>query len=55
MAKLRFGWHIPSFPVDGSSGKQFVEQSVATLRRVHERFDSIWVDDHFGRYPKIRP
>jgi alkanesulfonate monooxygenase SsuD/methylene tetrahydromethanopterin reductase-like flavin-dependent oxidoreductase (luciferase family) len=52
MASLRFGWHVPSFPVDGSSGKQFVEQIVSTLHRVQDRFDSIWVDDHFVPWAK---
>ncbi len=46
MPKLQFGWHMHSFPVDGSSGTAFVEQIHNTLGRVHSHFDSVWVDDH---------
>ncbi len=46
MTNLQFGWHMPSFPVEGSSGPAFVEQIHNTLRRVHTHFDSVWVDDH---------
>ena len=46
MKDLKFGWHMPSFPVDGSDGAAFVEQIDQTLERVHPHFDSVWVDDH---------
>ena len=46
MRTLRFGWHMHSFPVDGSSGPAFVEQIHHTLQRIHPHFDSVWVDDH---------
>jgi alkanesulfonate monooxygenase SsuD/methylene tetrahydromethanopterin reductase-like flavin-dependent oxidoreductase (luciferase family) len=46
MDNLKFGWHMPSFPVDGSDGSAFVEQIDRTLERVHPHFDSVWVDDH---------
>jgi alkanesulfonate monooxygenase SsuD/methylene tetrahydromethanopterin reductase-like flavin-dependent oxidoreductase (luciferase family) len=46
MTKLKFGWHMHSFPVDGSSGPAFVDQIHRTLERVHPHFDSVWVDDH---------
>lgn len=46
MTPLQFGWHMHSFPVDGSSGPAFVEQIHNVLRRVHSHFDSVWVDDH---------
>lgn len=46
MPKLQFGWHMPSFPVDGSSGPAFVQQIHTTLGRIHPHFDSVWVDDH---------
>ncbi|MBI3960806.1 MAG: LLM class flavin-dependent oxidoreductase [Chloroflexi bacterium] len=46
MTPLQFGWHMHSFPVDGSRGPAFVEQIHNTLRRVHPYFDSVWVDDH---------
>ena len=46
MRDLKFGWHMHSFPVDGSSGPAFVDQIHHTLQRVHPHFDSVWVDDH---------
>jgi alkanesulfonate monooxygenase SsuD/methylene tetrahydromethanopterin reductase-like flavin-dependent oxidoreductase (luciferase family) len=46
MSELKFGWHMPSFPVDGSSGPAFVDQIHRTLSRIHPHFDSVWVDDH---------
>jgi len=46
VATLKFGWHIPSFPTDGSSGRQFVEQIAEILRRIPDAFDSAWMDDH---------
>ena len=46
MSELRFGWHMPSFPVEGSSGRAFVDQIHRTLDRIHPHFDSVWVDDH---------
>ncbi len=47
MEGVKFGWHLPSFPVDGSQGSVFVDQIMATLERVHHAFDSAWMDDHF--------
>lgn len=46
MNDLKFGWHMPSFPVDGSSGPDFVAQIEQTLQRIQFHFDSVWVDDH---------
>ena len=46
MREVKFGWHMHSFPVDGSGGPAFVEQIHRTLQRVHPSFDSVWVDDH---------
>jgi len=46
MSDLKFGWHMHSFPVDGSSGPAFVDQIHHTLERIHPYFDSVWVDDH---------
>ena len=45
MRELKFGWHMHSFPVDGSSGPVFVDQIHQTLRRIHPHVDSVWVDD----------
>lgn len=47
MAKIKFGWHMHSFPVDGSSAGDFRQQLTAGLDTVHGHFDSAWVDDHF--------
>lgn len=46
MPNLTFGWHMHSFPVDGSSGPDFVGQIRNTLDRIHPHFSSVWVDDH---------
>lgn len=46
MRELQFGWHMHSFPVDGSSGPVFVEQIHHTLQRIQPHIDSVWVDDH---------
>jgi alkanesulfonate monooxygenase SsuD/methylene tetrahydromethanopterin reductase-like flavin-dependent oxidoreductase (luciferase family) len=46
MSELKFGWHMPSFPVDGSSGPAFIDQIHHTLNRIQPHFDSVWVDDH---------
>ncbi len=46
MSKLKFGWHLPSFPVDGSSGPVFLDQLHQTLSRIQSHFDTAWVDDH---------
>jgi alkanesulfonate monooxygenase SsuD/methylene tetrahydromethanopterin reductase-like flavin-dependent oxidoreductase (luciferase family) len=46
MSELKFGWHMHSFPVDGSSGPVFIDQIHHVLDRIHPYFDSVWVDDH---------
>ena len=46
MAALKFGWHLHSFPVDGSSGPAFIDQIHNMLQRVQPHVDSVWVDDH---------
>ena len=52
MGALRFGWHMPSFPMDGSDGATFVEQIHDFIRHIEPNFDSVWVDDHmFPGYP----
>jgi alkanesulfonate monooxygenase SsuD/methylene tetrahydromethanopterin reductase-like flavin-dependent oxidoreductase (luciferase family) len=47
MSTVQFGWHSPSFPVDGSSATVFAGQVRNTLARIQDSFDSVWVDDHF--------
>jgi alkanesulfonate monooxygenase SsuD/methylene tetrahydromethanopterin reductase-like flavin-dependent oxidoreductase (luciferase family) len=54
MNKLKFGWHMPSFPVDGSSGSAFLDQIRHTLNRIHSHFDSVWVDDHLMPWAKCQ-
>jgi alkanesulfonate monooxygenase SsuD/methylene tetrahydromethanopterin reductase-like flavin-dependent oxidoreductase (luciferase family) len=46
MRELKFGWHMHSFPVDGSSGPAFIDQIHQTLQHIHPHVDSVWVDDH---------
>lgn len=54
MRQLQFGWHMPSFPVDGSSGPAFTQQIHQMLQRLQPHFDSVWVDDHlFPGFPGL--
>ena len=46
MGDLRFGWHMPSCPVDGSSAADFLDQLRHALAHLQPHFDSVWVDDH---------
>jgi alkanesulfonate monooxygenase SsuD/methylene tetrahydromethanopterin reductase-like flavin-dependent oxidoreductase (luciferase family) len=46
MGDLRFGWHMPSCPVDGSSAAVFLDQLQQALAHLQPHFDSVWVDDH---------
>jgi alkanesulfonate monooxygenase SsuD/methylene tetrahydromethanopterin reductase-like flavin-dependent oxidoreductase (luciferase family) len=55
MDEVKFGWHMPSFPVDGSSGPAFFEQIHRTLERIHPQFDSVWVDDHLMPWAAWQP
>jgi alkanesulfonate monooxygenase SsuD/methylene tetrahydromethanopterin reductase-like flavin-dependent oxidoreductase (luciferase family) len=45
--KVKFGWRVPDFPVDGSHGSEFRDQIFACLDELQEAFDSAWVADHF--------
>ncbi len=45
--EINFGWRIPSFPVDGSKGKEFVNQIKRSLEELEDLFDSAWISDHF--------
>ncbi len=47
MREVKFGWRIPSFPVNGSRTKDFVDQIFRNLREIEEDFDSAWISDHF--------
>lgn len=52
MSELKFGWHMHSFPVDGSSGPTFIDQIRRTLDCIQADFDSVWVDDHMMPWAK---
>lgn len=49
---LKFGWHLHSFPVDGSNSTAFLDQNRKMLDLVQDHFDSVWVDDHFWPWAK---
>ncbi|MDQ5854473.1 MAG: LLM class flavin-dependent oxidoreductase [Chloroflexota bacterium] len=55
MRELKLGWHMPSFPVDGSSGPAFLDQIHHTLQHIHPQVDSIWVDDHLMPWADWQP
>lgn len=52
MPNVNFGWHLHSFPVDGSDGPTFIQQIDNTLDYVQHHFDSVWVDDHVWPWAK---
>jgi alkanesulfonate monooxygenase SsuD/methylene tetrahydromethanopterin reductase-like flavin-dependent oxidoreductase (luciferase family) len=43
---LKFGWHMPAFPTDGSRRSVFIDQMATTLDRIQDSFSSAWADDH---------
>ncbi|NJN83701.1 MAG: LLM class flavin-dependent oxidoreductase [Caldilineaceae bacterium] len=55
MTSIRFGWHMPSFPVDGSPGSVFVEQIINVLERTEGYFESAWADDHMHPWARWQP
>jgi F420-dependent oxidoreductase-like protein len=55
LGKVKFGLRIPSFPVDGSSGEDFVSQIIRFVSEVECDFDSAWVCDHFHPWAKFVP
>jgi alkanesulfonate monooxygenase SsuD/methylene tetrahydromethanopterin reductase-like flavin-dependent oxidoreductase (luciferase family) len=54
VADIQFGWHAPSFPVDGSRRNTFTDQIIHTLGKVEGTFDSVWVDDHFVPWARFQ-
>ncbi|MFN2202717.1 MAG: LLM class flavin-dependent oxidoreductase [Caldilineaceae bacterium] len=46
MPALKIGWHMNSFPVDGSSATEFRHQIEETLDLLYPTLDSVWIDDH---------
>jgi len=55
MHQLKCGWHMHSFPVDGSSGPAFLDQIHHTLQTIHPYVDSVWVDDHLMPWATWQP
>ncbi len=55
MSNLKFGWHMHSFPVDGSSGPELVQQINDTLTLIQPHFDSAWMDDHVIPWADFQP
>jgi alkanesulfonate monooxygenase SsuD/methylene tetrahydromethanopterin reductase-like flavin-dependent oxidoreductase (luciferase family) len=55
MHTVKCGWHMPSFPVDGSSGSKFVEQIHHTMQRLPTAIESVWVDDHLMPWASWQP
>ena len=47
MTKVKFGLRIPAFPVDGSTGKAFINQVTQFINELKQDFSSAWVCDHF--------
>lgn len=46
MGNVKFGWHMHSFPVDGSSATEYLDQLHTTLQAIHPYFETVWIDDH---------
>jgi len=46
-SSVKFGWRVPTFPLDGSREGIFRDQVFAYLDAIQGRFASAWVGDHF--------
>lgn len=55
MPSIDFGWHAPSFPMDGSGADAFLEQMHTHLRLVDGHLTSVWVDDHLHPWGAFVP
>ena len=55
MARAEFGLRVPSFPVDGSSGPDFIGQIVGFIGELDQAFQSAWVCDHFVPWADFVP
>jgi len=55
MKEVKFGWRIPSFPVNGSKGRGFINQILKCLEEIEESFDSAWISDHFVPWAEFVP
>jgi alkanesulfonate monooxygenase SsuD/methylene tetrahydromethanopterin reductase-like flavin-dependent oxidoreductase (luciferase family) len=43
---VKFGWHIPPFPLADGEGRRFLTDVSNMLDRIQGRFHSAWMDDH---------
>ncbi|HIE23638.1 MAG TPA: LLM class flavin-dependent oxidoreductase [Candidatus Korarchaeota archaeon] len=55
MSEVKFGWRIPSFPVNGSKGKKFIRQILRSLEENEGKYDSAWISDHFIPWANFVP
>jgi alkanesulfonate monooxygenase SsuD/methylene tetrahydromethanopterin reductase-like flavin-dependent oxidoreductase (luciferase family) len=46
MARLEFGWRLPTFSTDGSPGTGVLDHNAEHLRRLERHVDTVWVQDH---------
>ncbi len=53
MSRIGFGLRIPTFPVNDSRGRKFIEEIINFLKGLEECFDSGWIDDHFVPWAKF--
>jgi alkanesulfonate monooxygenase SsuD/methylene tetrahydromethanopterin reductase-like flavin-dependent oxidoreductase (luciferase family) len=49
---IEFGWRAPTFSVKGESATKLMEETTNYLRKTHEIFDAVWMDDHFHPWLK---
>lgn len=55
MNQIDFGWHAPSFPVDGSDADSFLAQMHTNLQAMDGHLTSVWVDDHVHPWATFVP
>jgi alkanesulfonate monooxygenase SsuD/methylene tetrahydromethanopterin reductase-like flavin-dependent oxidoreductase (luciferase family) len=55
MPRVEFGWRVQTFPVMGESATKLIEETTNYLRKTHEIFDAVWMDDHFHPWLRSLP
>jgi len=55
LVRVEFGLRVPSFPVDGSCGPDFIRQIVSFIGELDQAFESAWVCDHFVPWADFVP
>ena len=55
MPSIDFGWHAPSFPMDGSDANAFLQQMHTHLQLMDGHLTSVWVDDHMHPWGTFVP